>query len=94
MITQAAEWTSPPADEDDFLAWLRTRRDIGAVQEEPGTGDWHIFTYPEAMAALADYSALSNAKSEALGIAPMPTLDEAIRLYMEARSKKIAPVNA
>jgi len=38
------------------------------------------------------YSALSNAKSESLGIAPMPSLDEAIRLYMEARSKKIAPV--
>ena len=38
------------------------------------------------------YSALSNAKSEALGIAPMPSLDEAIRLYMEARAKKIAPV--
>jgi hypothetical protein len=36
---------------------------------------------------------LSNAKSEALGIAPMPSLDEAIRLYMEARSKKVAPVS-
>ncbi len=72
MITQAAEWTSPPADEDGFLAWLRTRRDIGAVQEEPGTGDWHIFTYPEAMAALADYSALSNAViSEARPDSPM-----------------------
>jgi dTDP-4-dehydrorhamnose reductase len=38
------------------------------------------------------YSALSNSKAEALGIEPMPPLDEAIRLYMEARSKKIAPV--
>jgi dTDP-4-dehydrorhamnose reductase len=37
------------------------------------------------------YSALSNGKAESLGIAPMPTLDEAIRLYMEARSKKLAP---
>ncbi len=36
------------------------------------------------------YSALSNAKSEALGVAPMPSLDEAIRLYMEARAKKLA----
>jgi dTDP-4-dehydrorhamnose reductase len=35
------------------------------------------------------YSALSNAKAEALGIEPMPPLDEAIRLYMEARSKKM-----
>lgn len=31
------------------------------------------------------YSALSNAKAEALGIAPMPALDEAIRIYLEAR---------
>jgi dTDP-4-dehydrorhamnose reductase len=38
------------------------------------------------------YSALSNAKAESLGIAPMPRLDDAIRLYMEARSRKIAPV--
>lgn len=32
------------------------------------------------------YSALSNAKAEALGIAPMPTLDQAIRLYLETRA--------
>jgi dTDP-4-dehydrorhamnose reductase len=38
------------------------------------------------------YSALSNAKSESLGIAPMPPIDDAIRLYMEARSKRVAPV--
>jgi dTDP-4-dehydrorhamnose reductase len=35
------------------------------------------------------YSALSNAKMETLGIAPMPSLDEAIGLYMLARSRKI-----
>jgi dTDP-4-dehydrorhamnose reductase len=34
------------------------------------------------------YSALSNAKMETLGIAPMPSLDEAIGLYMLARSRK------
>ena len=34
------------------------------------------------------YSALSNAKMESLGIAPMPSLDEAIGLYMLARSRK------
>lgn len=39
------------------------------------------------------YSALSNVKSETLGIAPMPSLDEAIRLYMEARAKKLAPAS-
>jgi dTDP-4-dehydrorhamnose reductase len=34
------------------------------------------------------YSALSNAKMESLGIAPMPTLDEAIGLYLLARGRK------
>jgi dTDP-4-dehydrorhamnose reductase len=34
------------------------------------------------------YSALSNAKMETLGIAPMPALDDAIGLYMLARSRK------
>ena len=33
------------------------------------------------------YSALSNGKAESLGIAPMPSLDQAIREYMEIRSK-------
>ena len=38
------------------------------------------------------YSALSNAKAESLGVAPMPSPEDALRLYMEARAKKIAPV--
>ena len=33
------------------------------------------------------YSALSNSKMEAMGIAPMPRLDDAIKMYMEARAK-------
>lgn len=36
------------------------------------------------------YSALSNAKAEALGVAPMPSLDEAIRTYLEARDGRLA----
>ena len=36
------------------------------------------------------YSALSNAKMESLGLAPMPALDEAIGLYLLARSRKSA----
>lgn len=32
-------------------------------------------------------SALSNAKAEALGLAPMPSFDEAIRLYMSTRAE-------
>jgi dTDP-4-dehydrorhamnose reductase len=37
------------------------------------------------------YSALSNAKMEALGIEPMPSLDQAIDLYLLARNRKLAP---
>jgi dTDP-4-dehydrorhamnose reductase len=36
------------------------------------------------------YSALSNAKMEALGLAPMPSLDEAIGLYILARNRKLS----
>jgi dTDP-4-dehydrorhamnose reductase len=36
------------------------------------------------------YSALSNAKMESLGIAPMPSLEEAIREYLKVRSAKQA----
>jgi dTDP-4-dehydrorhamnose reductase len=38
------------------------------------------------------YSALSNAKAEGLGIAPMPPLDQAIRTYLEARTARLAPL--
>jgi dTDP-4-dehydrorhamnose reductase len=38
------------------------------------------------------YSALSNAKAEGLGIAAMPSLDEAIRLYLAARAERGATV--
>jgi dTDP-4-dehydrorhamnose reductase len=31
------------------------------------------------------YSALSNAKAETLGVAPMPTLEEAVRIYLSLR---------
>jgi len=38
------------------------------------------------------YSALSNAKMESLGLKPMPSLDEAIRAYLESRTRRLAPV--
>ena len=38
------------------------------------------------------FSALSNAKMESLGLAPMPSLDEAIRTYLEVRNRKPAGV--
>jgi dTDP-4-dehydrorhamnose reductase len=40
------------------------------------------------------YSALSNAKPHSLGIEPMPSLDQAIRLYLEARSLRASPIGA
>jgi dTDP-4-dehydrorhamnose reductase len=36
------------------------------------------------------YSALSNARMEALGIAPMPSLDNAIQEYLKARAARLA----
>jgi dTDP-4-dehydrorhamnose reductase len=38
------------------------------------------------------YSALSNAKAESLGLAPMPSLDECIRQYLRARAERGAEV--
>ncbi len=40
------------------------------------------------------YSALSNAKMEMLGLAPMPALDEAIGLYMLARNRKTSALSS
>ncbi len=36
------------------------------------------------------YSALSNSKVESLGIAPMPSLDQAIRTYLDQRARRAA----
>jgi dTDP-4-dehydrorhamnose reductase len=36
------------------------------------------------------YSALSNEKMEGLGIEPMPSLDQAIRMYLKAREERMA----
>jgi dTDP-4-dehydrorhamnose reductase len=40
------------------------------------------------------YSALSNAKSEAWGLAPMPSLDHCIRTYLETRAARLAPATS
>src|SRR6202035_586747 len=40
------------------------------------------------------FSALSNAKMETLGIDPMPPLEQAIGLYLLARSRKVAAAPA
>ncbi len=37
------------------------------------------------------YSAMSNVKMESLGIDPMPSLDQAIGLYLLARNRRLAP---
>ncbi len=38
------------------------------------------------------YSALSNSKMESLGIKPMPSLDEALRAYLELRAQRVPAV--
>jgi dTDP-4-dehydrorhamnose reductase len=40
------------------------------------------------------YSALSNGKMESLGLQPMPPLDQAIRMYLEARNKRAAHISS
>ena len=40
------------------------------------------------------YSALSNARMEGLGVAPMPSLDDAIREYLAARAARLAAANS
>jgi len=40
------------------------------------------------------YSALSNAKLHSLGVKPMPSLDDAIRMYLEARTPRASPIGA
>jgi len=40
------------------------------------------------------YSALSNAKLHSLGVEPMPSLDEAIRLCLETRGLRASPMGA
>jgi dTDP-4-dehydrorhamnose reductase len=40
------------------------------------------------------YSALSNSKMEALGIAPMPSLESAIREYLETRAGRVITTKA
>jgi dTDP-4-dehydrorhamnose reductase len=40
------------------------------------------------------FSALSNAKMESLGIAPMPPLEDALRLYFADREKLLSSSRA
>jgi len=37
------------------------------------------------------YSALSNAKMERIGIEPLPSLETAVRLYMQERARRVQP---
>lgn len=46
--------------------------------------------YPPTPARRPKYSALSNAKMERSGIAPIPPLETAVQLYMQERAKRVA----
>ncbi len=71
-----------------WFAWARKIFDAADLKPSLTPTDEHGF---QSAARRPKYSALLNAKAEALGIAPMPSLDEAIRLYLEARTARLAP---
>jgi dTDP-4-dehydrorhamnose reductase len=71
-----------------WFAWARKIFDAADLKPSLTPTDEHGF---QTAARRPKYSALSNAKAETLGIAPMPSLDEAIRLYLEARTARLAP---
>jgi dTDP-4-dehydrorhamnose reductase len=73
------------------ISWFEWARKIFEAAEltpslTPTNG--HEF---QSAARRPKYSALSNSKAESLGIVPMPSLDDAIRLYLEARAARLAP---
>jgi cytochrome P450 len=61
LATRAAAWASPPADEDEFIAWLNARREEDPVQAGQGIRGWHVFGYQEAVEVLSDHGAFSSA---------------------------------
>jgi 2,3-diaminopropionate biosynthesis protein SbnA len=60
VATPVTDWTSPPAEEAEFLAWLDERRERAPVQCSPKQDGWHVFGYAESMAVLADHAAFSS----------------------------------
>ncbi len=53
--------TSPPADEEGLISWLRAKCEEDPIQAGQGTAGWHVFGYQEAVDVLSDHAAFSNA---------------------------------
>src|SRR4051794_21449276 len=53
-------WTSPPADEQGVLDWMRRHRENQPVTAAPN-GSWHVFGYPEAVECMSNHVDFSNA---------------------------------
>lgn len=60
MVTETAQWTSPPNTESEFITWMNAMRAIDPVQRDPH-GGWHIFGHAECVEALSNHGAFSNA---------------------------------
>jgi len=60
-MTRAAVWTSPPADEEGLISWLRAKCDEDPIQAGQENGGWHVFGYQEAVDVMSDHVAFSNA---------------------------------
>jgi cytochrome P450 len=82
VATQTAEWTSPPANEDDLMAWFRRMRDRDPVQRDP-QGAWHILGYPEAVEVLSNYTDFSNIVTEVPDKSPLKLFGEGNLSWMD-----------
>lgn len=69
-----------------WYEWASKIFDAAGLTPPLEPADEHTF---RTAARRPKFSALSNAKAEALGVAPMPSLDEAIRTYLQTRSQRL-----
>lgn len=77
-------------------SWFHYAQAIFAVSQPGHTVELHATNEREYRTAAhrPKFSALSNAKMESAGIAPMPPLEEALRLYFTARDKPFSSSQA
>ena len=73
------------------VSWYEFARKIVRLARCPGELEPIDRTRHQAKASRPRYSALSNAKAEAAGIARMPSLDAAIKDYLKLRTRECPP---
>ncbi|MEV0050425.1 cytochrome P450 [Saccharopolyspora shandongensis] len=64
MTTRTAEWTNPPAEQDELLTWFRDMCERDPVQRAPQSGEWHVFGYAEAVEVLSNHVDFSNSVTD------------------------------